>query len=80
MYEHERLRSWQILQVAGAVVNVTLWPSDAGRSDFIAQCAQFIWKESNSDRSPAALFLNQSNNLDPDTTLYAIFFGIKCVL
>ena len=22
-------------------------------------------------------FLSQNNNLDPDTTLYAVFFGIK---
>ncbi|KAJ6578452.1 carbohydrate esterase family 16 protein [Mycena capillaripes] len=48
--------------VAGAVVNVTLWPSKAGQSDFLHQ---------------AALFLSQKNVLDPTTTLYAVFFGIN---
>ncbi|KAJ7192091.1 carbohydrate esterase family 16 protein [Mycena pura] len=48
--------------VAGAVVNVTLWPSKAGQSDFVHQ---------------AALFLSQNNVLDPTTTLYAVFFGIN---
>ncbi|KAJ6603236.1 carbohydrate esterase family 16 protein [Mycena vulgaris] len=51
--------------VAGAVVNVTLWPSKAGQSDFLHQ---------------AALFLSQKNVLDPTTTLYAVFFGIKYAL
>jgi len=46
----------------GAVTNVTLWPSKAGQSDFITQ---------------VALFLNQSNNLNPNTTLYSVFFGIN---
>jgi hypothetical protein len=27
-----------------------------------------------------AIFLNQSNQLDPKTTLYTVFFGIKYVL
>ncbi|KAJ7935820.1 hypothetical protein B0H13DRAFT_1589968, partial [Mycena leptocephala] len=48
--------------VSGAVVDVTLWPSRAGGSDFLHQ---------------AALFLGQNNNLDPTTTLYTVFFGIK---
>ncbi|KAJ7678801.1 carbohydrate esterase family 16 protein, partial [Mycena rosella] len=48
--------------VAGAVVNVTLWPSKAGQSGFLHQ---------------AALFLSQKNVLDPTTTLYAVFFGIN---
>ncbi|KAJ7230145.1 carbohydrate esterase family 16 protein [Mycena pura] len=48
--------------VAGAVVNVTLWPSKAGASDFLHQ---------------AALFLSQKNVLNPTTTLYAVFFGIN---
>ncbi|KAJ7628080.1 carbohydrate esterase family 16 protein [Mycena rosella] len=51
--------------VAGAVVNVTLWPSKAGQSDFLHQ---------------AALFLSQKNVLAPTTTLYAVFFGIKYAL
>ncbi|KAJ7692144.1 carbohydrate esterase family 16 protein [Mycena rosella] len=48
--------------VSGAVVNVTLWPSEAGHSDFLQQ---------------AALFLSQKNVLDPTTTLYTVFFGIN---
>ncbi|KAJ7265654.1 hypothetical protein C8J57DRAFT_1069268 [Mycena rebaudengoi] len=48
--------------VSGAVVNVTLWPSKAANSDFLHQ---------------AALFLGQKNVLNPTTTLYAFFFGIK---
>ncbi|KAJ7892694.1 carbohydrate esterase family 16 protein, partial [Mycena leptocephala] len=48
--------------VSGAVVNVTLWPSDSAASDFLHQ---------------AALFLNQKNVLDPATTLYTVFFGIN---
>ncbi|KAJ7116880.1 hypothetical protein C8R44DRAFT_879411 [Mycena epipterygia] len=48
--------------VAGAVVNVTLWPSKAGQSDFLHQ---------------AALFLSQNNVLTPSTTLYTVFFGIN---
>ncbi|KAJ7143907.1 carbohydrate esterase family 16 protein [Mycena epipterygia] len=48
--------------VSGAVVNVTLWPSKAGQSDFLHQ---------------AALFLSQNNVLTPATTLYTVFFGIN---
>ncbi|KAJ7027729.1 carbohydrate esterase family 16 protein [Mycena alexandri] len=48
--------------VSGAVINVTLWPSKAGQSDFLHQ---------------AALFLSQNNNLTPATTLYTVFFGIN---
>ncbi|THH17063.1 hypothetical protein EW146_g3674 [Bondarzewia mesenterica] len=49
---------------SGAVVNITLWPSKASGAppDFIAQ---------------VKTFLNQSNRLDPDSTLYTIFFGIN---
>ncbi|KAI0318729.1 carbohydrate esterase family 16 protein, partial [Amylostereum chailletii] len=49
---------------SGAVVNVSLWPSAAaeGQTDFIHE---------------TATFLNQSNLLDPDTTLYTVFFGIN---
>ncbi|KAJ7143940.1 hypothetical protein C8R44DRAFT_915762 [Mycena epipterygia] len=49
-------------KVSGAVVNVTLWPSEAGQSDFLHQ---------------AALFLSQNNVLTPATTLYTVFFGIN---
>ncbi|KAJ7074038.1 carbohydrate esterase family 16 protein [Mycena amicta] len=48
--------------VSGAVVNVTLWPSKAGQSDFLHQ---------------AALFLSQNNVLNSATTLYTVFFGIN---
>jgi hypothetical protein len=48
--------------VSGAVVNVTLWPSRAGASDFVTQ---------------SSIFLGQNNNLDPETTLYTSFFGIN---
>ncbi|KAJ6506794.1 hypothetical protein C8R45DRAFT_1090468 [Mycena sanguinolenta] len=48
--------------VSGAVTNVTLWPSFPNQSDFVHQ---------------AALFLSQNNNLNPATTLYAVFFGIN---
>ncbi|KAJ7226672.1 carbohydrate esterase family 16 protein [Mycena pura] len=48
--------------VSGAVVNVTLWPSEAGQSDFLHQ---------------AALFLSQNNALNSATTLYTVFFGIN---
>ncbi|KAI0032535.1 carbohydrate esterase family 16 protein [Vararia minispora EC-137] len=48
--------------VAGAVVNLTLWPSNPRPADFLQQMT---------------VFLDQSNDLDPDTTLYTIFFGIN---
>ncbi|KAJ7861411.1 carbohydrate esterase family 16 protein, partial [Mycena olivaceomarginata] len=51
-----------LFQVSGAVVNVTLWPSEAGQTDFLHE---------------AALFLSQKNVLDPATTLYTVFFGIN---
>ncbi|PVF97902.1 hypothetical protein CPB86DRAFT_826166 [Serendipita vermifera] len=50
--------------VGGAVTNKTLWPSKANASDFIGQ---------------VGIFLNQSNNLDPATTLYTVYFGINDV-
>ncbi|KAJ7444342.1 carbohydrate esterase family 16 protein [Mycena latifolia] len=48
--------------VSGAVINVTLWPSLVGHSDFLHQ---------------ASLFLSQNNALNPATTLYTVFFGIN---
>lgn len=50
--------------VGGAVTNKTLWPSKSTASDFIEQ---------------VGIFLNQSNNLDPSTTLYTVYFGINDV-
>jgi hypothetical protein len=48
--------------VAGAVVNVTLWPSKSTASDFLNQ---------------TNIFLGQNNSFDPETTLYTSFFGIN---
>ncbi|KAI0314311.1 hypothetical protein OF83DRAFT_1064051 [Amylostereum chailletii] len=48
--------------VSSAVVNISLWPSNPRPVDFLQQMA---------------VFLNQSNDLDPDTTLYTVFFGIN---
>ncbi|KAI0771289.1 hypothetical protein BD413DRAFT_476245 [Trametes elegans] len=47
---------------SGAVTDLSLWPSAIKKVDFLGQMKTF---------------LNQSNNLDPDSTLYAIFFGIN---
>ncbi|KAI0649681.1 hypothetical protein C8Q79DRAFT_900650 [Trametes meyenii] len=47
---------------SGACTDLKLWPSAIKQADFIGQMKTF---------------LNQSNNLDPETTLYAIFFGIN---
>ncbi|KAI0672068.1 hypothetical protein C8Q78DRAFT_1068709 [Trametes maxima] len=47
---------------SGACTDLSLWPSAIKQADFIGQMKTF---------------LNQSNNLDPETTLYAIFFGIN---
>lgn len=47
---------------SSAVTNISLWPSNPYPRDFIMQ---------------TTTFLSQSNNLDPETTLYAIFFGIN---
>ncbi|KAG9307917.1 carbohydrate esterase family 16 protein [Chiua virens] len=49
---------------SSAVTNISLWPSNPYPRDFIMQ---------------TTTFLEQSNKLDPDTTLYTIFFGIKSV-
>ncbi|KAI0767759.1 hypothetical protein C8Q74DRAFT_1282217 [Fomes fomentarius] len=47
---------------SGACTDLKLWPSAIKQVDFIGQMATF---------------LNQSNDLDPESTLYAIFFGIN---
>ncbi|KIJ64866.1 carbohydrate esterase family 16 protein [Hydnomerulius pinastri MD-312] len=47
---------------SSAVTNISLWPSNPYPRDFIMQ---------------TTTFLNQSNNLDPETTLYTVFFGIN---
>ncbi|EGN93505.1 carbohydrate esterase family 16 protein [Serpula lacrymans var. lacrymans S7.3] len=48
--------------ISSAVTNITLWPSNPKDVDFIMQ---------------VNTFLSQSNNLDSDTTLYTVFFGIN---
>ncbi|KAF8427625.1 carbohydrate esterase family 16 protein [Boletus edulis BED1] len=47
---------------SSAVTNISLWPSNPRPRDFIMQ---------------TTMFLKQENQLDPDTTLYTIFFGIN---
>jgi len=47
---------------SSAVTNISLWPSNPYLRDFIMQ---------------TQVFLNQSHKLDPDSTLYTVFFGIK---
>ncbi|EDR00863.1 uncharacterized protein LACBIDRAFT_333795 [Laccaria bicolor S238N-H82] len=47
---------------SGACTDLSLWPSNPKKVDFLGQMETF---------------LGQSNNLDPETTLYAIFFGIN---
>ncbi|KAL4067472.1 carbohydrate esterase family 16 protein [Scleroderma yunnanense] len=47
---------------SSAVTNITLWPDNPFPRDFIMQ---------------TTLFLEQSHHLDPETTLYTIFFGIN---
>ncbi|KAF9468024.1 hypothetical protein BDZ94DRAFT_1246970 [Collybia nuda] len=50
--------------VGGAVTDAKLWPSKSTASDFKTQ---------------VSLFTSQNNNLNPNTTLYAVFFGINDV-
>lgn len=47
---------------AGACIDLSLWPSNPRPVDFLGQMKTF---------------LAQNNTLDPDTTLYSIFFGIN---
>ncbi|KAI0658162.1 hypothetical protein C8Q70DRAFT_918294 [Cubamyces menziesii] len=47
---------------SGACTDLSLWPSAIKKVDFIGQMKTF---------------LNQYNDLDPESTLYAIFFGIN---
>lgn len=48
--------------ISGAVTNTSLWPSKSNVSDFIQQ---------------STLFLSQNHDLDPEKTLYVVFFGIN---
>jgi len=47
---------------SAACIDLSLWPSNPKKVDFLGQMRTF---------------LNQSNQLDPETTLYSIFFGIN---
>ncbi|KAF7773137.1 hypothetical protein Agabi119p4_5304 [Agaricus bisporus var. burnettii] len=47
---------------AGACIDLNLWPSNPRKIDFLGQMKTF---------------LGQNNALDPNTTLYSIFFGIN---
>ncbi|OJT04615.1 hypothetical protein TRAPUB_4680 [Trametes pubescens] len=47
---------------SGACTDLSLWPSAIKQADFVGQ---------------VKTFLNQSNDLDPETTLYTVFFGIN---
>ncbi|KAI1782982.1 hypothetical protein LXA43DRAFT_1103129 [Ganoderma leucocontextum] len=47
---------------SGACTDLSLWPSAIKQVDFLGQMKTF---------------LGQSNKLDPETTLYAVFFGIN---
>ncbi|CAA7263438.1 unnamed protein product [Cyclocybe aegerita] len=47
---------------SGACIDLSLWPSNPRKVDFLGQMKTF---------------LAQKNTLDPNTTLYAIFFGIN---
>jgi len=48
--------------ISSAVTNISLWPDNPEPVDFLGEMA---------------VFLNQSNKLDPASTLYTIFFGIN---
>ncbi|KII86154.1 carbohydrate esterase family 16 protein [Plicaturopsis crispa FD-325 SS-3] len=48
--------------VPGACTDLSLWPSNPTRVDFLGQVNTFV---------------TQDNKLDPNTTLYTIFFGIN---
>ncbi|TBU25767.1 hypothetical protein BD311DRAFT_763818 [Dichomitus squalens] len=47
---------------SGACTDLSLWPSAIKKVDFLGQMVTF---------------LNQSNTLNPESTLYAVFFGIN---
>ncbi|KAH9846716.1 hypothetical protein C2E23DRAFT_872225 [Lenzites betulinus] len=47
---------------SGACTDLSLWPSAIKQADFVGQ---------------VKTFMNQSNNLDPASTLYTVFFGIN---
>ncbi|EKM77944.1 hypothetical protein AGABI1DRAFT_42492 [Agaricus bisporus var. burnettii JB137-S8] len=54
--------SLNVKQDTGACIDLKLWPSNPRKIDFLGQMKTF---------------LGQNNALDPNTTLYSIFFGIN---
>ncbi|KDN47929.1 hypothetical protein RSAG8_03349, partial [Rhizoctonia solani AG-8 WAC10335] len=48
--------------VPGAVTDTSIWPSKATESSFVNQ---------------VTIFLNQTHDFNPETTLYSVFFGIN---
>lgn len=74
-------------QKSASVVNRTITPSKGDHADFIEQCefislsvaSYFSNRRAHHMFATADLFLSQNNNLDPEHTVYATMFGIKCV-
>ena len=71
-------------QQSGACTDLSLWPSNYKKVDFLGQ-SEHIRSPSPPPVPtvhfvPVKTFLGQSNGLDPSTTLFAIFFGIKYVI
>ncbi|KDQ32649.1 carbohydrate esterase family 16 protein [Pleurotus ostreatus PC15] len=67
--------------IAGACTDLSLWPSNPRKVDFLMESkygsTPMLYASHNFRSRLVDTFLGQNNNLDPDTTLYAIFFGIK---
>ena len=62
------------------MTDLSLWPSNPTQADFLDQSEPIQLKSRivvSFWVSIVATFLGQSNQLDPNSTLYAIFFGIK---
>lgn len=72
-----------VRQWSSAVVNISLWPDNPYPRDFLMQSMCFdswctyIYIRYGLTQPQAAIFLGQNNSLDPDTTLYTVFFGIN---
>ncbi|KAF5376713.1 hypothetical protein D9615_007794 [Tricholomella constricta] len=65
---------------SAACIDLSLWPSNPRQVDFIHQGRinlLLFLLVLNSQSTTVQTFLNQGNKLDPDTTLYSIFFGIN---
>ena len=68
-------------QQSGACTDLSLWPSAIKKVDFLGQSESSISEYDvgrlNITLAQVSTFLNQSNTLDPESTLYVVFFGIK---